>query len=319
MVQVDVFWSYGIGSSFALGAFRQLRKLQAERGSPDEKFGPRDLLDLRRMVKDIEKAKTAFNNEYSLKNILFLSLLFVPSGSVLLWSNPSWETMQVGKYKTIPQWLVGIFTTTNVTQGMLGFWVTYNYLMRGKYYRAALQTVLSYIGFFFILINGWDNKGYQRFFSKDRESFENWKWTNVFPWLTSDVVMILGVYGVMFIPLMLHWITKWLVEGYEMDGKVDFEEGSQEELLERVKLAAFLLFIIFAGTGGPAVLATILIRWLGWTKGLAVLGAIGIPVLLGAGPWIAKKLLKVDSLDAPSVWEPLEDELPERELAEVSA
>ena len=30
MVQVDVFWSYGIGASFALAAFRQLRKLKVE-------------------------------------------------------------------------------------------------------------------------------------------------------------------------------------------------------------------------------------------------------------------------------------------------
>lgn len=30
MVQVDVFWSYGIGSSFALAAFRQLRKLKVK-------------------------------------------------------------------------------------------------------------------------------------------------------------------------------------------------------------------------------------------------------------------------------------------------
>ena len=106
-----------------------------------------------------------------MKNLLFLSLLFVPSGSVLLWSNPSWETMQVGKYETIPQWLVGLFTTTNVTQGVLGFLVTYHYLIQGKYFRAAMQTVYAYLGFFFILANGWDNKGYQRFFSRNREAF----------------------------------------------------------------------------------------------------------------------------------------------------
>jgi hypothetical protein len=73
------------------------------------------------------------------------------------------------------------FTITNVTQGILGYWVTYNLLSRGKCYKAALQTVMAYTGFWFILVNGWDKSGYKRFFSRNREAFENWNWKQWIP------------------------------------------------------------------------------------------------------------------------------------------
>ena len=142
MVEVDVFWSYGIGASFALGAFRQLRKTQAERDPGEKRCGAKEVLRLRRVIQEIEKGDSpAFDNQYFMKTLLFLSLLFVPSGANLLWSNPNWETMQVGSYETIPGWLVSAFTITNVTQGILGYWATYNSMMKGKYYRAAMQTM----------------------------------------------------------------------------------------------------------------------------------------------------------------------------------
>src|SRR5659263_783927 len=137
MVEVDVFWSYSIGASFALASFRQLRKMRKESGA-DGTYDLKDMLDVKKIAREIEKGDSAFNNEYFVKTLLFLSLLFVPSGSNLLWSNPNWETMQVGSYETIPGWLVSGFTITNVTQGILGYWVTYNLLMKGKYEKACL-------------------------------------------------------------------------------------------------------------------------------------------------------------------------------------
>ena len=308
MVQVDVFWSYGIGSSFALGAFRQLRKLQAERDPDEKRFGAKEVLSLKRVIQEIEKGDSpAFDNQYFLKTVLFLALLFVPSGANLLWSNPNWETMQVGSYETIPGWLVSAFSITNVTQGILGFWATYNCLMKGKYYSAAMQTVGSYLGFWFILVNGWDKTGYQRFFSRNREAFDDWKLTNFFGWLTSDVVRILLAYGAFFIPLMLYWISRWLVEGYEMDEELGFSlpEDPTERLMEYAGVSSYLLGTVFGVGLGGAVAAHLLIRWFGWVKGLAVFAA-----LFGAGmtkksigPWLLKKVLRVDSTEAPPVWE----------------
>jgi hypothetical protein len=322
MVEVDVFWSYGIGASFALGAFRQLRKLQAEKGETDDKFGFKDMMNLRRIVKEVERGDSpAFNNQYFTKTLLFLACLFVPSGANLLWTTPNWETMQVGSYETIPGWLVSIFSITNVTQGIMGYWVTYNYLMRGKYYTAAMQTVYAYLCFWFILVNGWDKTGYQRFFSKDREAFENWKWTNVFGWLLSPVVKILLSYGTVFIPLMLFWITKWLQEGFEMEGLVEEGQDQTENLLERARLCAYLLFAVFGLALGGAILAHILIRLLGWTGGLLAFAAIwyaGSSARFGIGPAIFKRIIRVDSIEGTPAWELAGEEL-EKELASISA
>ncbi len=307
MVEVDVFWSYGIGASFALGAFRQLRKLQAERGAGEKDFELRDMMDVRKIARQIEQGDSpAFANQYFTKTLLFLSLLFVPSGANLLWSNPNWETMQVGSYETIPGWLVSGFTITNVTQGIMGYWVTWNYLMQGKYFKAAMQTIGAYLGFWFILVNGWDKTGYQRFFSRNREAFENWKWTNVFGWMTSDVVRILLAYGLFFIPLMVFWISKWLRQGFEMDPEVDFPEDPAERSAEMVETAACLLGAVFGLGLGGAITAHLLIRWFGWIKGLAVFSALAYGVALhekGVGPWLLKKTLRVDSIEGPPVWE----------------
>ena len=319
MLQFDSIWSYGVGSSFALAAFRQLRKMQAESGSKDEELGATDLLNVGRILKEFEKAGTPFNNEYSLKNVVFLSLLFVPCAVTNLWADPSWESMHVGDFESIPNWAVSVFGITLMTQGMLGFWVTYNYLMRGKYYRAALQTVLGYVGFFTCVMVGWDRKGYQRFFSKDREAFENWKWTNVFGWITKEPdVRVLGTFGTVFVPLMLYWLSKWFVEGYEMDGEVELQEGSQDKVVEMAKVSA-LLGVVVGASVGLAGTAAVLVNRLGWVKGGAVLGAVGVPALFGLGPWLTKKIMKVESLQAPAVWELAGDELPEKAMAQVGA
>ncbi|MFH1149537.1 MAG: hypothetical protein V1748_03590 [Actinomycetota bacterium] len=307
MVEVDVFWSYGLGASFALAAFRQIRRIEAEKEDVQElKLNRRQLRDIGRLVKEIEKGDPAFTNQYFLKTLLFLSLLFVPSGSNLLWSNPNWETMQVGSYETIPGWLVSGFTITNVTQGILGYWVTRNLLLKGEYYKAAQQTIYAYLGFWFILVNGWDKTGYKRFFSRNREAFDSWHWTNVFGWLTSDVVRILLAYGLFFIPLMLHWMTAWLKEGYEADPEAGWPADEQEQMMEFLKLNGYLLFTVLGWTLGSAVLAHLLIRWFGWTIGGALASAIvylGGLSKWGLAPRLLKKIMRVADLEAPPVWE----------------
>jgi hypothetical protein len=323
MVEVDVFWSYGIGASFALAAFRQLRQIQAENGANGSKHDLKEMMDIRKIVKEIENGEgTAFKNEYFLKSLLFSALLFVPSGSNLLWSNPNWETMQVGNYETIPGWLVSGFTITNATQGMMGFWTTWNLLMRGKYYRAAMQVTMAYLGFWFILVNGWDKTGYKRFFSKNREAFDDWKWTNFFGWLTSDVVRILLAYGAFFIPLMLYWMTKWLQEGYDMEEGLERPQDKNERYLELATLNVDLLTTVFGLGLGYAVLAHLLIRWFGWVfGGAAAVSAIyfGAISKWGVGPRLLKRILKVDALEGPPVWELLPSTTEEKELLEVNA
>jgi hypothetical protein len=299
MVEVDVFWSYGLGASFALAAFRQIREIEADKEDVAElKLNRGQLRGLRRLIKEIESGDSGFTNQYFLKTLLFLSLLFVPSGSNLLWSNPSWETMQVGSYESIPGWLVSGFTITNVTQGILGYWVTRNLLLKGEYYKAAQQTIYAYLAFWFILVNGWDKKGYRRFFSKDREAFDNWS--------PGNVVRILLSYGAVFIPLMLYWMTKWLKEGYEADPEAQWPADESEQMMELVKLNGQLLGIVLGWTLGLNVAAHLLIRWFGWTIGGAL--ASGLVYVAGASKWgiaphVLKKIMRVTDLDAPPVWE----------------
>jgi hypothetical protein len=356
MVEVDVFWSYALGAGFALGAWRQLRKLKVEnevrrwklgwKGGPDPgqpavggdaaaaspaqlsyknhmefrqlmkelrkngigegKPGLKNLKEMRKLVMAwLNENSDAFNNEYFLKNVLFLSLLFVPSGAVLLWSNPNWETMQVGSYETIPQWLVGIFTTTNVTQGMLGFYNTYRSLMKGKYYQAALHAVLSYAGFFFILANGWDNQGYRRFFSRNREAFDDWKWSNIFGWATSDVVAILLAYGGVFLPLMYYWIIDWLLKGQDMEKGIEESPDFFNRLPEAGKLFMNINTAIFGSTLGSAILATVLVHRFGWVPGMAGYAAF-LALMLnkwGIGPAFCKRIMGVDSLEGTPIEE----------------
>lgn len=306
MVEVDVFWSYGLGASFALGAFRQLRKLQEEGGAGELKLNRAQERGLKRIIRKIESGDVAFNNQYFMKTLLFLSLLFVPSGSNLLWSNPNWETMQVGSYETIPGWLVSGFTITNVTQGILGYWVTHECLMKGKFHRAALQTMAAYVAFWFILVNGWDKTGYMRFFSKNREAFDDWKWTNVFGWVGSDVVRILLAYGAFFIPLMLFWISRWLQEGYDTEEGLERPEGEQARRGELVSVSLNFFSTIMGLTLGCAVIAHLLIRFLGWTVGGAAASAIVYFLAFSKSGPAAKRLkalMKLDDLEGAPVGE----------------
>ena len=93
MVQVDVFWSYGLASGLALAATKRIRKDESPWVTP-----------------------------HFLLSLLWIVLFFAPSGIYLLWEFPSWETMFVARnHEHIPTWLVCVFSITNVTQGILGY------------------------------------------------------------------------------------------------------------------------------------------------------------------------------------------------------
>lgn len=136
MVQVDVFWAYGLGASLALAA------------------GPK----LATMKKPLE-------SRYMVWTTLFLALVWSPTGMLLLMRHPSWETMQAAEnLSSMSEFLVLAFGITNVTQGILGFWVGCKLVQSRQYYLANLNWMFGYFGMFFILVYGWDGLGYDRFF-----------------------------------------------------------------------------------------------------------------------------------------------------------
>jgi hypothetical protein len=240
MVQVDVFWSYGLGATFAVAASRQL--LERRRAEPELPEGRR------------------WSDPYLLRTLLFLALVFVPSGVYLVWAFPSWETMHAGD-RGMPAWLVTLFALTNVTQGLLGYLVAEWLIARGRVYLAYLQIVLGYVGMFFLLVHGWDGTGYQRFFSPTERDFLSWDgdWT---AFLTSDVALALYAMGAVLLPVLLATVARW---------------GGPAA-------AVVTLVTVFGVALGLAVAMHLAIAWLGVPLGVPVAFALGVAMLAPGGP-----------------------------------
>ena len=135
MVQVDVIWSYAYGASFAAAA-----------------------------TKELAQEREAFGNRYYMLTLLFLGIFFAPSGLYLLTAFPAWETMQLArKASDLNPLLVTLFGVTNITQGILGFYIGWRFSRRHEYYKAHLNWMIAWVIFWFVLVSGWDTTGYQRF------------------------------------------------------------------------------------------------------------------------------------------------------------
>lgn len=265
MVQVDVFWSYAIGAGFAAAASRQLiREREDNNGS-------------------------AFANKYFVVALLTLSILFVPSAVCLLWAFPSWETMHVGTYSTIPAWLVTLFCMTNITQGILGYWVTYRCILKRRFSLAGLQVIGAYMCMFFILVNGWDGKGYQRFFSTSKEALATWTWPDVIVWSFSSVALTLYIFGIVLFPVLFYFYCKWFKEGYYISDEVDKKKAARTDPVT----IWFLLELGLGAALGWAIAATVLIHWIGRVPGILASLALACLMLVGRwsfGNWLVRQL-----------------------------
>jgi hypothetical protein len=261
MVQVDIFWSFAIGAGFAASASKQL-----------------------------ENEDKPFESKAFIKNLLWLSIFFVPSGATLLWGFPTWETMQVGTYKTIPAWLVALFCGTNVTQGILGFWVTYKLIQARKIYAANLMWIFGYFCMFFILVHGWDGTGYQRFLYSAKDWSGNYTPWNPgsysIRWVYSPVAVTLYIMGVIMMPFLFRWMGELMSEGYKL---------SQAEKTEAERIPwrwPNIVFLVFGYTFGSVIVASLLIHLLGWIFGCAIFVAVAYFVLFRNGGLVHVELSK---------------------------
>jgi hypothetical protein len=236
VVQVDVFWSYGIGAGLGVAASGSAPQHTASRWS----------------------------DPYLMKTLLFLALVFAPSGLYLLWNFPSWETMHAGT-RDMPAWLVCLFGITNVTQGVLGYLVAQRLMRAGRTYLAYLQHVWAYLAMFLVLVHGWDGTGYQRFFSPARDDFLGWTgdWQ---AWLTSPVALTLLAMGVVLVPLLLGMQVSWL-------GRPD-----------RARVCGLWLASVFGAALAPAIACSLLVEVLGTAAGAAVSLALLAAVYAPRGP-----------------------------------
>jgi hypothetical protein len=212
--------------------------------------------------------KSLLQNRFMVVNILFAALLFAPSGIYLLWDYTNWETMQAGG-STMPAWLIVSFAITNVTQAVLGFWVTERLIVHGHQYLAALQAFIGYFGMFFILIVGWDGTGWHRFFSEDKADFAAWssqpEIDQITSWLTSGVALTLFGMGVILIPTMIVIMLRNYRGGFRLGGAYTPSRRAMPATVMTLAYTAFLL------SGVPlAIVCHILIDQLGWILGSVV-------------------------------------------------
>jgi len=268
MVQVDVFWSYAFGAGFAMAAWRQLLHKPAPAEGDDSTGNDENSL---------------LGNRYFTSAVLYLAILFAPSGVVLLWAFPSWETMHVWD-RGLTAWLVAAFAVTNITQGILGFWIVKRLLRSGRHYLAFLQMYIGYLLMFFILVHGWDGKGYQRFFAPTKEDFLAWKFTTIFYWLVSEVAGTLYLMGLVIVPVLLLMMSRWLYDGYRISGM----DKSRYDGITRWGISKSVLKIVFVGGLGSAIAAGILIHILGWLLGLVAFGILAYMFMWRKGAYLYK-------------------------------
>jgi hypothetical protein len=184
MVQVDVFWAYALSSGIALAAQKEIKAAPTTCS----------LLESR---------------SFSWM-LLWTALVFAPSGLYLLWAFPYWETMFVARsHDSIPAWLVTLFGFTNISQAILGYFVTAHFIRRGNGRMAWGQLVGSYFCFFFILIVGWDGTGWKRFLYAGNG--EQWAKGEELPWtafFSSPVFFTLLAMGVVFLPTYFFVVSR---------------------------------------------------------------------------------------------------------------
>lgn len=256
MVQVDVIWAYSFGATFAACASRQLKK-----------------------------QPTPFNNKWYTFNLLFLSIFFVPSGLYLLCQFVQWETMQAARALTdLPAWLVCGFAVTNITQGILGYWVSYKFIQRGNYYAAHANWMWAWILFWFVLVCGWDCTGYQRFLY-DASANNGVPWAPghhmgySFFWKSNVWWTLVGM-GVCFLPMLAYGIVGSIEEG--LAHEPGLLEGRPQIRARLVRSFAFCFGTQWVVCLGLAIVAALIVMGMRDMTGCLLLGyLIGIPLFVG--------------------------------------
>ncbi len=195
MVQVDVFWTFGIGASFAVSAHKQIRK-------------------------EYHEGKKWYESRFFRYNLLFHSLLFVPSGVYLLWANTGWETMYMLN-KNMPAIIPCLFAMTNILCGILGYYAAYRFIIANNMKLANFMWIFGWGMLLLILLIGWRRFTYAG-------TFEDWNgnitaWFSYLPkpvkqyaitdFFSSHIFKALIGMGVFFVPAMFIPILKWMWEG----------------------------------------------------------------------------------------------------------
>ncbi len=283
MVQADLFFAYAIGAGLAFAASRQLIKRNSDLGDSEETQSDDEVGG----STQADSGTRFWGNPYLLKTVLYLSLLFIPSVVYLLWAFPSWETMYVGD-RSMPAWLIATFMIAMSVLGVLGFSIVDRLLARRRGYLAYLQVVAAYFVMFFILVHGWDGRGYQRLLSVSEQNFAAWKTATITSWLSSDIALTLLVMGVALIPILFWMQFRWFAQGSLLVGA-----SSERSSVSAYRFLAIMLITILVVSLGSSVVASLSIHLLGWIFGLVVFAVFAWFAVIrpgGLAGWLYKQL-----------------------------
>jgi hypothetical protein len=179
MIQVDVFWSYAFGASFAAAA--------GAAGLKDE--------------------ENFYANRFYAYAVTFLGVIFAPSGAYLLAAFPGWESMQVlSDSAPVDAWLPMLFASTNVLLGVLGFRNAHACVRRGDELAAHTHWIVAYMAFAAIL-----GFGYARFlYAGTSDQFQANVPFAFLDWFRGRVFFTLLAMGVVLLPAYFVPIVAWL-------------------------------------------------------------------------------------------------------------
>ncbi|KAF9421212.1 hypothetical protein BGZ94_008884 [Podila epigama] len=185
MIEVDVFWSFSFGALFAATSAGALKN-----------------------EKDFWKTPSF------VYTLLFLSLIFAPSGLYLLWDNPGWESMFVlGDKNEIHAILPTVFAFTNVLLGIIGYYVTYNKIREHRFETQLPTTIHKYWVHAYTCFCAILGLGYNRFMYPS--DYVDWRAGMVYPltaFFTSRILFTLLAMGVILLPAAYIPAYIWLKE-----------------------------------------------------------------------------------------------------------
>lgn len=172
--------------------------------------------------------------------------------------------------------VIAVFAAaTNILMGIVGYYVTYYLIKKGKYNLAVLQTIIGYFIMFFILTYGWDGTGAQRFFwdvsQKGDASFQPGYFVDIIGFTWSRVAITLYIMGLIVLPPMIFFPIKWLFKGYE-------ENPSIKDRAPKSKIK--VLIIVLFGILGMGLGGAILASFISWGF-LALIGNSVIAMIIG--------------------------------------
>jgi len=182
MIEVDVFWSFAMGGSFAAAAspFLLEPRFQSE----------------------------PFVNRYFVYTLLYLSLLFAPSGAYLLWQHTGWETMWVFSDRKMHGILPLLFAFTNVAQGILGFYLVRKCIEKRYYLLATFLWTSAYAIMFGIL-----GFGYKRFlYPGDAAQWNYGTEFRLVDFFKSEIFFTLLIMGIFILPPLYYPLVSWPLE-----------------------------------------------------------------------------------------------------------